>query len=398
MRLPTYLLKPVVANLTTMSLILPRLISCDEAGFTGNDLLGVDQPHFAYASHDLSLGDAEALLREARSRFPVQMPELKARQLLRSARGRDLLEFVLDRVDGRYIATVYDKRLALCCKVFEYIYEPVLKSNSKLFYDNGLHRFVAMFLYVNLVASSADMGLLAREFEAFMRTLDPASAPTLLGAESDPDPEDPLTMIRRFARGYNFAISQETRTLRETGDTGKWVLDLSLTALFSHLTAWGQRHPLLDVVCDDSKPLRALTGAFDAMINRSDSPTLNILGTEKSLSWNMSGPITFEASDRHAGVQLADLLAGCTAVAPGSSGREELRPLASRIAMNLNDECIMPDMAVIDPVNDDAAVNFFILGGLAIRADAGEDPLERMDMMYEAAKKSLPLFRSGKFS
>ncbi len=37
------------------SLVLPRLISCDEAGFTGNNMLNADQPYFSYASHDLQL-------------------------------------------------------------------------------------------------------------------------------------------------------------------------------------------------------------------------------------------------------------------------------------------------------------------------------------------------------
>ncbi|WP_439373145.1 hypothetical protein [Bradyrhizobium sp. DASA03120] len=44
--------KPVVA--------LPRLISCDEAGFTGNNLLDPDQPMFSYASHDLTLAEADS--------------------------------------------------------------------------------------------------------------------------------------------------------------------------------------------------------------------------------------------------------------------------------------------------------------------------------------------------
>src|SRR5882757_9326415 len=44
-------------------LLSSRLISCDEAGFTGNNLLNPDQPFFSYASHDLTLVDAESLVR-----------------------------------------------------------------------------------------------------------------------------------------------------------------------------------------------------------------------------------------------------------------------------------------------------------------------------------------------
>lgn len=68
------------------NLVLPRLISCDESGFSGNDMLGSGQP-FSYASHDLSLDEARTLLAEARSRFPVQIPELKASKLLNAYPG-----------------------------------------------------------------------------------------------------------------------------------------------------------------------------------------------------------------------------------------------------------------------------------------------------------------------
>jgi hypothetical protein len=173
----------------SVTLITPKLICCDEAGFTGNFLLDPDQHHFAYASHDLSLAEAECLLMDARGKFPVQMPELKANKLLKSAQGRRLIEYVLERMDGRYIATLYDKRLSLCSKIFEYIYEPALQANNKLFYENNLHRFVAMFLYMHMLATPSTMMDLASEFERFMRSLDPADAPTLLGS---PEGEDLL--------------------------------------------------------------------------------------------------------------------------------------------------------------------------------------------------------------
>jgi len=45
-------------------------------------MLDPDQPYFNYASHDLDLIEAEAVLAGARHRTPVQMPELKAARLL----------------------------------------------------------------------------------------------------------------------------------------------------------------------------------------------------------------------------------------------------------------------------------------------------------------------------
>jgi hypothetical protein len=374
------------------SLVLPRLISCDEAGFTGNDMLKSGQPHFAYASHDLALDEATDLLREARRAFPVQMPELKAALLLKSARGRKLLEFVLSRVQGRYITTLYEKKLSLACKLFEYIYEPVLQSNNMLFYTNNLHRFVAMYLYIQLVG--APVRKLADEFERFMRSLDPSDAPTLLGSSPSEAPDPMIGQILRFARGYNVLIAAETRRLNRSGE-GKWILDLTTTAIFSHLAAWGERHDLIEVVCDDSKPLLALGDAFDVMINRPERVRLDAFGKRRAITWNMAKPLAFASSASHPGVELADLLAGVAAAVPRSAGEPALQPLAEHVLPHMHEDCILPDFGVLDLSGKEAPVNWLVLEELASRADAGDDPLLGMEEVYAIAKLHLPSFHAA---
>jgi hypothetical protein len=91
--------------------ILPRLISCDEAGFTGNRMLDGAQPYFGYASVDVDLDEANSIVNDLRSRHRLQMGELKAAKLLKRPRGRAIIAEVLERIQGRYIATLYDKRL-----------------------------------------------------------------------------------------------------------------------------------------------------------------------------------------------------------------------------------------------------------------------------------------------
>ncbi|HEX8167048.1 MAG TPA: DUF3800 domain-containing protein [Beijerinckiaceae bacterium] len=353
--------------------VLPRLISCDEAGFTGNDMLNPEQPHFSYASHDLELTEAQELIRRVRATYRIQMPELKSSKLLKTNYGRALLSDVLDQMHGRYITSIYHKRLSLTCKLFEYIYEPVLQHNNALFYKNNLHRFVAMYLYILVIDRPIED--LAREFEAFMRSLDPTDAPTLFGS-GGPDADPLVGQILRFARGYNVVIAQETRALQRTGDTGKWVLDLTVSAIFSHLAAWGERYPLIEVVCDDSKPLLALADTFNVMINRPDRAHMALFGKRRPITWNMSQPIAFASSSTHAGIQIADLIAGVTAAAPFAESRPELQELAAKVAVHLHDDCIMPDFDVLDLEGDQAPVNWLVLEALASRADAGEDPLD----------------------
>ena len=372
------------------SVIVPHLISCDESGFSGNDMLGSGQSHFSYASHDLSLDEAQVLLTEARAKFPVRMPELKASKLLKSKQGRALLLHVLGAMKGRYIATLYEKKLALACKWFEYIYEPILQENNSIFYENNLHRFVAMFIFMQMQRSGAHIDKLALEFETFMRTFDPSTAPTLFGSGEDREPL--MEQILCFARGYNVGIVSEARSLHESG-AGKWVLDLSITALFSHLATWGERHPQIEVICDDSKPLRALSSVTDGMINRTDEVYVTMGKRRVRLTWNMAGPVAFASSASHAGIQLADLVAGVACALPTGPSNPDLAPLAECALPHLHPDCILPDYDVLDLEGEEAPVNWMVLESLATRADAGVDPLDGMAQVYAIARASLPAMR-----
>ena len=376
-----------------MALITPVEISCDESGFTGNKMLDPKQTHFTYASHDLSRVEADGLVAEARRKFRVQMPELKASKLLKSENGRLLLEHVLAQMEGRYISTIYEKRLSLACKLFEYIYEPVLQRNNALFYKNNTHRFVAMYIYMQMLQTPVQT--LAEEFESFMRSLNPEDAPNLLHYTPGLEPDPLIGQVLRFAKGYNVIIARETAHLRNTDDQGKWVLDLSASAVFSHLAEWGERHPLLKVTCDDSKPLRAISGFMDVMINRPEQRVFEGFGKRRPLTWNMTGSLGFASSDTHSGVQLADLIAGVTRVIPQAGCDKKLMPLAEMVIPHLHEDCIMPDFEHIDLKRDEVAVNWLVLEELASRADDGRDPLEGMEAVFHFAHLTLPDFRAS---
>lgn len=367
---------------------LPSLISCDEAGFTGNNLLDPDQPMFSYASHDPTLAEADSLIRRVRAKHPVQMPELKAAKLLMSTRGRALIEDVLREIEGRYIVTLYDKRYSLAAKLFEYLFEPVLQTNNALFYRHNFHRFVAMFFFMLMQDKSLEV--FAHEFEAFMRSLDPTDAPTLFGSHRA---NPMIEQILRFVRGYNVVIAREARDLQGlTG--GKWILDLTGSAVPSHLAAWGDRHPLLEIVCDDSKPLRALAGAFDVMINRPDTVRVDMFGKSRTLTWNMSKPIAFASSAGHAGVQIADLLAGVTAALPG--GDPEMTAFGGMVERHIHEDCVLPDYSAIDLDQAEAAINWLVLEDLADRADRGLDALEGMEHVFAYGKKTFPTYKADR--
>ena len=67
---------------------LAHTVYCDEAGFTGNNLLDEHQPAFAYASVAIEESEADKVVRRIRADSRLQEPELKGARLAKSTRGR----------------------------------------------------------------------------------------------------------------------------------------------------------------------------------------------------------------------------------------------------------------------------------------------------------------------
>jgi hypothetical protein len=216
-------------------------IACDEAGHTGPDLLQKDQRMFAFASVAISDAEAFEIISKARTDHPVQMRELKSSKLIASDRGRRLIAALLASIDGRYVVNVHDKLLALCGWLFEYIYEPVYQDRPRLLYEKNLHRFVAMYTWLWMTDASSEARRAIEEFQKYMRTRDPADAPFLFNNPRPPlsseGTEHPFESVLRFAYGYrDIIIADNARLNTLTPDAGRWVLDLSASGLWSHLT------------------------------------------------------------------------------------------------------------------------------------------------------------------
>jgi len=237
-------------------------IFCDESGHTGPDLLHREQRYFGFGSVAISDDEAYQIIAKSRQKFPVQMPELKATKLLHSANGRSIVLDVFRASNGRFAVNFHDKLLALCGWIFEYIYEPVYKRDPRILYQKNFHRFVAMYAWLWFSDNRSDAEESIRQFQIYMRTLNESEAPILFDRVNKPvskgEKEHPFNMILRFARGYRDIIIEDNADLiSSSADGGRWVLDLSISALWSHLNFWGQKDRPLLVRCDTSKPLEA---------------------------------------------------------------------------------------------------------------------------------------------
>jgi hypothetical protein len=364
------------------------LISCDEAGYTGPKLLDDNQPYFAYAAVDLTPDEAAAIVASARTKFRVQAPELKSSLLRKRGNWPEIALEILTPIKGRAMVIAADKRLNLAGKTFEYIFEPVLETMNGLFYHYDLHRFVMNGLYRILFVTGEPAPKLAKELQAFMKSFDPADAPTLFAAaEQSAETHEILDCVLRFARGYAATIAAQSEHLqKDVNPTAKWTLDLTTTCLFSLLLhGWGHHYHSLDVLCDDSKPLQAMAHVFDGFVGRSESAELIGAGSRPAtIKANLANPIRFGSSAANPTLQIADIVAGATTDLLQHQTDATYRDLAMWILPHMHPHTMLADDDFIDLARPKPRMNLAALKELARRADDGEDPLVKMDAFYES--------------
>lgn len=356
-----------------------KLISFDEAGFTGPELLNEQQPYFVYASHDLTENESKILINKLRESYNIQGDELKSTKLKRRSYWPELVEQLCEATAGRAKVAAHEKKAALAGKFVEYFFEPVLAENSFLFYKINFQRYLANVIYFIFNYESRDFETMALQMQAYMRTFDPEVAPDIFGGGGKHPIE--LERVLQFCRGYSRIIVENTKSLRpEFNDTGKWTLDLTTTSLFSLLFHfWGHRHSKLRALCDDSKPLKAVAEIFDSWVG--ESRTMNITDGRSmyDIKGNLIAPIQFGSSKSHATLQVADLLAGMTM---DVRIRKEMAPQCANTWVNrhlLHSQSVefLPEFARTG--NPAVRIGREVLKELARRARSGTGPLDGMN-------------------
>lgn len=349
---------------------------CDEAGFTGNNLLDHQQPHFAYAAVAVEPDEAHEIVDQVVRQRRIQAGELKASSLVKSARGRATMLAVLKAIEGRYAIAFHHKKYALACKFFEYIFEPALQRNNAFFYELGFNKFIANVLFLHFEVGAATAEELMTEFQELMRARDDSGLRRLFSPASGAAVMDAvLEQMCAFALGYRKEINEELNFLQGSDAVGKWVLDLTSASLVTLLSHWGERLEQMDVYCDHSKPLQAGPGILDAMVGREDRIFMRLAGREALITFNLLRLPQLVDSQTYAGIQLADIASGAAAF--GVKHRTgEGRPLIDAIMSHLAEGSVFPELEYADLGKKRPFLNACLLGELARRAQSGLDPLD----------------------
>jgi hypothetical protein len=356
-----------------------RLISFDEAGFTGPDLLNEQQPYFVYASHDLTEIESEGLIRGLRERHGIQGDELKATKLKRRNYWPSLTEQLCAATDGRAKVVTHEKKVALAGKFVEYFFEPVLADNSMLFYRINFQRYLANTLASLFKSGASDFDAMVLQMQQFMRSFDPEVAPDVLGGPGRHPIE--LERVLQFCQGYSRVIAEETKSNRpEFSNVGKWTLDLTSTSLFSLLFLfWGHRHPQLRILCDESKPLMAVDEFFNTWVGEDNTRNITDGRRTYDVKGNLVAPVQFGSSSADPSLQIADLLAGLTL---DVCMRKDTAPRHSQawVKQHILDASsveFLPEF--VRPGNPTVRIGREVLKELARRAKGGAAPLNGMD-------------------
>ncbi len=298
------------------------ILHFDESGFTGNNLLHKQQKIFCYASLECPHDEAKDFVEHIIKKYQIQNDEIKGGKLLKGVRGKRAIDEIVQNFKGRYKVSGSDKKYALAGKFFEYIFEPAISSVNSIFYNINFHRFIANILHLELFVRGAMAEEVFEDFEKLMRTGDFEGLKALFSASKNEGVSPVLEQIYDFAIHNKESVIQELDGYAGEG-AGKWVLDLTNTALFSLLAEWGQEYDQLTAYCDQSKPLSEDQEIFKAMLNREDKQFTHIAGIDSPITFNLKEPLNLVDSKIVHGVQLADAIAAAFAYACDRDNQDE---------------------------------------------------------------------------
>lgn len=368
-----------------------RVVWCDEAGFTGDQLMDPDQPWFSVASVLASPSEAQALLDECQKGLRKGHRELKSGRLLGQKHSRMQLLKTAERLRGKAKVFVAQKDVALAYKFYEYAIEPAIRSANALLYRLDFHRFCGMLIVMEMRAGDSVSRSLLSEFRSVVRTADVSQSSILSSRGTVVGASPWLGDIIKIARACPREIESEVSAI--VGGRGeRWLLDLTYTGVSRVLSEWGRDPASFSVVFDESQPLRDQAPALAALGSLRRQVRVSLGGRTNYVGWNQYGQSHFAASHGCPGLQLADLAASLSSRVVRRAISEDHNQAASIMTDWLVDGSICEDFEVINPeLNPLAHANATILKHLANNAESGRYLLAELEQVVHAALATVGL-------
>lgn len=337
---------------------------CDESGFTGENLLYNGQPIFTYAAVSCDEVQTKLYIQELIQKYKIQTTELKGTNLItqRSGKGKKLILEVLEQYNGQYKVSLHNKKFALACKFFEYIFEPVIASQSVLFYKNSFHLFISNYLYMMFSADTRSAKEIFEQFEQAMRNRQFSLLEKLFSVDNIDADDKTTPMIIEFIKCNHIKIREELESVK------KWTLDLTTTSLYTLLTQWNRGNEYsLQVYCDNSKPLDYDKKFFDCFIGRTEEVYSPVMKSPIPLTCNLLEPINMVDSKDKFSIQVADVISVAYAYSVQNDD-DFAKKIQDYYPHHLSEVNIVPDFSYIDLTKPSVFLNAMILEELHIRS------------------------------
>lgn len=352
------------------------ILFCDETGFTGANLLDGDQPYFVYSSVNIEEELACQYLADLRKKIGYQASEFKAKNALSYNKGRKELLILLEKISPNIKFVFANKKYALACKFFEYIFEPCLQEQNRQFYDNNFHRFIASFLYISFQTNQVKAISFLENFLNNMK-LKTQNIELFFNVDSKDKLDPVLKQIEEFVLLNQSTIRQEFQD--SSIPSNKWRLDLTDTFLASLLCNWHTEGCSLEVYCDESKPLQ--DNEFAEVFENFDSVEGYLLP-----SFKLSKPINFVKSEDYKGIQLADLVSGAVAYALKNNDDDanKIKKILFKPNICCMDTCIVFDEEFMDLSKNQVKVNVLVLEELVRRSKNNKSLTDGIFDLYQS--------------
>ena len=369
---------------------MPQQIYFDESGYTGNNLLHPNQKYFAYGSVATDDLEAKEFVTALIKKYGIQGGELKGSRLVQFNKGRKAVDEIFTHFEGRIKLSISEKKFALACKFFEYIFEPCISEINSFFYDIGFHKFIANMLYVEFLARGAGAEQIFVEFENLMRSRNADGLEAIFSSSTHPENSPILIQIREFAQHRAEDICIELASLGDEG-VGKWILDLTNSALFTLLANWGLEFEQVTAICDHSKPLQHVQSLFNVMIDRKGRQFSAAFGKEHPITFNLSCPIQFADSKITHGIQLADAVSAAAVYALSNQSNEHVEKWKALIPVVGHYGSIFPEIDTLNLKDISTQRNAVILMELHSRAKEGRNLIEGMPEYLRLVSQKLSI-------
>lgn len=274
-------------------------IYCDEAGYTGRNLLSQEQPYFVYSALHLSNEDINSIKGIIYAKYPLQGGEIKGNKMVQSRAGQRTIRLIFEQFSKNARIVFHDKKYALACKVVEYCVEPFLKSNYH-FYEIKLNIFIASKLYSAFLEKNNSAESIFEDFENILRG-NLSVEESILGTLEANDPT--VEWILKIVNSQKGKLNEELKN--ESDKVDLWLIELTTTSLLALLSEWYKSGEDLKVFCDESR-IFLNNPVFENLKKLGlNGKRVKILDNE--IGFKLDGDILNVNSKENFGIQIADL-------------------------------------------------------------------------------------------